>query len=64
MSPEVKMLIPIMVGALLGVLFLLVIRRPEAGRQVWLLAVGLAVTALIYVVVALLEPVSTGWEWR
>jgi hypothetical protein len=60
MSQEVRMLIPIMVGALLGVLFVLVIRRAERGRQVRLLAVGLAVTALIYVVVALPQ---TGLHW-
>jgi hypothetical protein len=47
------MLIPIMAGTVLGALFVLVVQRSGRSRQLRLLALGLFVTALIYVVVAL-----------
>jgi hypothetical protein len=52
--------IPIMAGAVLGGLFVLLVQRSARSGQLRLLALGLLVTALIYVVVALPR---TGLHW-
>jgi hypothetical protein len=47
------MLIPILLGVVLGSLFVLVARRGRRSAEVRLLALGLVVAALIYVALAL-----------
>jgi hypothetical protein len=47
------MLLPIVLGAVLGELFVLVARRRIGGGEIELLALGLVVAALIYMVLAL-----------
>jgi hypothetical protein len=55
------MLLPIVLGAVLGGLFALVARRRKRGGEVPLLALGLVVAALIYIVLALAAGADRRW---
>lgn len=55
------MLLPITFGAVLGGLFVLLARRRKRHGEIRLLALGLVVAALIYIVLALAAGADRGW---
>ena len=55
------MLLPIIFGAVLGAVFVLVARRRKRSGEIRLLAVGLVVAALIYIVLALGAGADRRW---
>jgi hypothetical protein len=55
------MLLPIIFGAVLGGLFVLVAHRRQRQGEIRLLALGLVVAALIYIVLALAAGAGRGW---
>ena len=55
------MLLPIVLGAVLGGLFIVVARGRKPRGEIQLLAVGLAVAALIYIVFALVGGADPRW---
>ncbi len=55
------MLLPIVFGAALGGLFVLLAHRRTHGGEIRLLALGLVVAALVYVVLALAAGVDRRW---
>jgi len=55
------MLLPIIFGAVLGALFVLVARRRKRQGEIRLLALGLVVAALIYIVLALAAGADPRW---
>ena len=55
------MLLPIIFGAVLGAPFVLVARRRQGHGEIRLLAVGLVVAALIYIVLALAAGADRDW---
>ena len=55
------MLLPIVLGAVLGGLFVLMARRQKRGGEIQLLALGLVVAALIYIVLALAAGADRRW---